>query len=100
MEKWFVRNKGADFTEWANALGVDPAIARLMRNRGILSMEEARDYLYAGMEKCHSPWQLKYMDLAVEDLLQAVKEGKKIRVIGDYDVDGICSSYILVSGIE
>lgn len=100
MEKWFVRNKGADFTEWANALGVDPAIARLMRNRGILSMEEARDYLYAGMEKCHSPWQLKDMDLAVGHLLQAVKEGKKIRVIGDYDVDGICSSYILVSGIE
>lgn len=99
MEKWFVKTKGADFKAWAEALGVDPVVARIIRNREVQTLEEAKAFLQGSLEDCHSPWKLKDMDLAVEHLLNAVAQGKKIRVIGDYDVDGICSSYILTKGI-
>lgn len=99
MANWYVKTKGADFNAWARELRVDPMIARLIRNRDITSIEEARSFLYGNLQECHSPWMLKDMDAAVNHLIRAVTEQKKIRVIGDYDVDGISSSYILASGI-
>ncbi|MBO4515818.1 MAG: single-stranded-DNA-specific exonuclease RecJ, partial [Lachnospiraceae bacterium] len=99
MEKWFVYAKKADFKAWGESLGVDPLIARLLRNRDLTEEAEARRFLYGTLKDCHSPWLLRDMDKAVEGILSAVSAGKKVRVIGDYDVDGICASYILTRGI-
>ena len=99
MEKWFVSAKKADFDGWARELGVDPLIARLIRNRDVTSLEEARLFLNGTLQDCHSPWLLKDAEPAVREILAAIAEGKKIRVIGDYDVDGICSSHLLTKGL-
>ena len=99
MEKWFVYAKRADFKGWGERLQVAPVIARIIRNRDVTSEEEAVRFLNGRLEDCHSPWLLMDMEVAVDGVLSAVKSGKRIRVIGDYDVDGICSAYILTKGI-
>lgn len=100
MEKWFVMTKKADFEGWAARLGVSPVLARILRNRGITEVEEAEVFLKGELKDCPSPHLMKDMDLAARYLLEAVGEKRKIRVIGDYDVDGICSAYILTRGLE
>lgn len=100
MEKWYVHAKKADFNEWAQELKISPVVARILRNRDIESIEQARKFLYGTMEDCHDPYLLKDMGKCVDILLENIEQGKKIRVIGDYDVDGICSSYILTKGIS
>jgi len=100
MEKWFMYAKKADFGEWAKALGVEPVVARILRNRDLLDVEEARKFLYGSLLDCHSPMLLRDVSQAAEHLFFAIRAGKRIRVIGDYDVDGICSSFLLVSGLS
>lgn len=95
MVKWYVAAKKADFEAWARKFGIDPVLARILRNRDLTTEEEVELFLRGKKEDCHSPWLLKDMDRAVTLILDAVKEHTAIRVIGDYDVDGICSSYIL-----
>ena len=98
MEKWMVAAKKADFGKWAEEFGIDPVVARILRNRDLTDEEQVRKFLRGTLADCHSPWLLKDMDKAVEIVDNAIKQGQKIRVIGDYDVDGICSSYILTKG--
>lgn len=100
MEKWLVAQKKADFNRWAREFQIDPVLARILRNREIVEDEEVRRFLYGDLKDCHSPWLLKDMESAVDNLIRAVLEKRRIRVIGDYDVDGICSSYILTRGLE
>ena len=100
MEKWYVAAKKADFNKWAAEFGISPVVARILRNRDLTESEEIRKFLQGTLEDCYSPWLLKDMDKAVELLLKAVAEQTAIRVIGDYDVDGICSSYILTKGLQ
>lgn len=100
MEKWYVAAKKADFEAWGRELGVSPVLARILRNRDLTEEGQARKFLYGTLEDCYSPWLLKDMDKAVDGILGAVAEGLSIRVIGDYDVDGICSSYILSKGLQ
>jgi len=99
-EKWLVAAKKADFHEWANVLHISPVLARIIRNRDVTELDQAKKYLSGTMKDCYSPWLLKDMDRTVDLLLQQIESGKKIRVIGDYDVDGICSSYILTEGFR
>ncbi len=99
MEKWLVATKKADFNAWGKALGVDPVIARILRNRDVTDLEEARKFLYGTIEYMHSPHEMLDMDKAVDALLAAMERGDKIRVIGDYDVDGVTSTYILKTGL-
>lgn len=99
MEKWYVAAKKADFEGWAKRFGVSPVLARILRNRE-LTEEEIESFLHGTLEDCHSPWLLKDMDKAVEQIMGAIAEGLLIRVIGDYDVDGICSAYILTKGLR
>lgn len=98
MEKWLVAAKKADFQKWSEELHISPVVARILRNRDLTEISEVRRFLYGKLEECHSPWLLKDMDKAVAEILAAIDSGKKIRVIGDYDVDGICSAYILTKG--
>ncbi len=99
MEKWLVATKKADFNAWGQALGVDPVVARILRNRDVTDLEEARKFLYGTVEDMHSPHDMLDMDKAVEALLAAMDRGDRIRVIGDYDVDGVTSTYILKTGL-
>ncbi len=99
MEKWFVAAKKADFDKWAKEFGISPVLARILRNRDLTSEEAVGKFLHGTLDDCYSPWLLKDMDRAVEALRQAIAGKKAIRVIGDYDVDGICSAYILSQGL-
>ena len=100
MEKWYVAAKKADFDGWARKFHISPVTARILRNRDLTEEDQIQKFLYGKLEDCYSPWLLKDMDIAVDEILKAVKEGLSIRVIGDYDVDGICSSYILTKGFQ
>lgn len=100
MEKWYVAAKKADFDAWARRFGISPVVARVLRNRDLTEEEAVGRFIYGRLEDCHSPWLLKDMDRAVEEILDAIRKGLNIRVIGDYDVDGICASYILTKGLQ
>lgn len=99
MEKWLVSAKRADFNAWAQEFHISPVLARIIRNRDITETADVRKYLQGTLKDCYSPWLLYDMDRAVELILQKIEEQEPIRVIGDYDVDGICSSYILTRGL-
>lgn len=100
MEKWYVAAKKADFDRWAEKFHISPVLARILRNRDLTEEEEVQAFLYGTLEDCHSPLLLKDMEKAVSLLTEAVEQGVFLRVIGDYDVDGICSSYILTKGLR
>ena len=95
MEKWYVAAKKADFDKWAKEFHISPVTARILRNRDLTEESQIQKFLYGKLEDCYSPWLLKDMDRAVEEILKAVKEGLHIRVIGDYDVDGITAIAVL-----
>ena len=100
MEKWFVSAKKADFSEWAREFSISPVLARIIRNRDITEKEQVEKFLHGSLKDCYSPWLLKDCEKAVERILQGIRDKEAIRVIGDYDVDGICSSYILTKGLR
>lgn len=100
MAKWFMAAKKADFNKIAQQFHVDPVIARIMRNRDLVTEEEMQLFLQGGLENLHEPRQLKDVEKAVRILKEKMKAEKKIRIIGDYDVDGICSTYILYKGLK
>lgn len=100
MEKWVVYAKRADFQEIGREFGIDPVIARLIRNRDVEGREQIRSYLHGTLEEIPAPWLLKDMENAVEILLKKIKEKKKIRIIGDYDIDGVTATCILLKGFR
>lgn len=99
MEKWFVINKGADFAGIAKRFGISPVTARLIRNRGVMGDEAITRYLKGGIGELYDPHLLLDSDRLTDILVQKISEQKKIRVIGDYDIDGVMSTYILYKGI-
>ena len=99
MEKWVVSAKKADFQEIAEKFQIDKVTARLIRNRDIIGDEAIEEYLNGGWLHLHSPHQMKDCDRAVAILQVKIKEQKKIRIIGDYDIDGVNASYILYQGL-
>ena len=109
MSKWMIANKKADFGRLSSKFGIRDITARLIANRLITKREnealECSDeaveaYLNGGMDALHDPKLMADMEKGAGVMLDRIKSGAKIRVIGDYDVDGICSSYILVSGLR
>ena len=99
MEKWFVINKGADFAGIAKRFGISPVTARLIRNREVMWDEAIARYLKGGIGELYDPHLLLDSDRLTDILVQKISEQKKIRVIGDYDIDGVMSTYILYKGI-
>lgn len=100
MERWVVAAKRADFTAIGKEFGIDPVIARLIRNRDVQDKEEIRRYLHGTVEELASPHLMKDVDEAVEILRNKIKEKKQIRIIGDYDIDGVVSTFILLKGLK
>lgn len=99
MEKWFVMRKGAPFQEIAEKFHIHPVLARLIRNRDVIGDENIQTYLHGTIADLHDGMLMKDMDKAVDILLEKIREDKKIRIIGDYDIDGINATYILLEGI-
>lgn len=98
--KWLVYAKKADFKAVQQKYGVDQVVARIMRNRDVCSDEEIQMYLNGTLEHLHSPNMLKDSQKTVDILLKKIEENKKIRIIGDYDIDGICSITILYKSLK
>lgn len=99
MEKWFVTMKKADFNGIAEKYQISPIIARLMRNRDVIGDEAIDFYLNGTVEDLYDGLLMKDMDRAVDILKEKIEESKKIRVIGDYDIDGVNATYILQQGL-
>ena len=94
-KKWVVTAKRADFNKIAQACGISPVLARLIRNRDVIGAEETRRFLHGTLADLHDPGLLPDAEKAADLLAEKLREGKRVRIIGDYDVDGICSSFIL-----
>lgn len=99
-EKWVVSAKKADFQAIGQHFGIDPVLARIMRNRGLTDLQEMNLYLHGTRTDLNDPHLLKDADLAAQILREKIKEKKWIRIIGDYDIDGIQSTYILYCALR
>ncbi|WP_395027072.1 single-stranded-DNA-specific exonuclease RecJ, partial [Robinsoniella sp.] len=100
MEKWFVTAKRADFQQISGKFGINPVTARIIRNRDIIGDEAIQEYLNGGMKDLHDPKLLYGAREAVALLNSKINEGRKIRIIGDYDIDGVNATYILYKGLK
>ena len=100
MEKWFITMKKADFNEIAEKYHISPILARLIRNRDIVGDEAVDFYLNGTIADLYDGMLMKDMDRAVEILSEKIREEKRIRVIGDYDIDGVNATYILQQGLS
>lgn len=99
-EKWFLQTKRADFNHIHEKFHISPVIARIIRNRDVIGDEDIYNYLNGDLEKISSPWLFKDMDKAVDILRIKISHESKIRIICDYDVDGITSGYILFRSLK
>jgi len=103
MSIWKIYAKKADFYGIGQKYNIDPVIARVIRNRGVIEEKEIEMYLSNGQESLkilHNPRMLLNMDEAVSIIKEKISSSSKIRIIGDYDIDGICSIYILFRALE
>lgn len=98
--KWSIWNKSGDFKGLGAGLNIDQVVARVLINRGLNTMEEMREFLSPSFDVLGNPHLLKGMDEAIETLSFCIDAGAKIRVIGDYDADGITSTFILLSALK
>ena len=99
MESWVLLRKGADFQAISEKFHISPRIASLIRNREIIGDEAIDRYLNGTIADLYDGMLMKDMDKAVAVLMEKIKDGSKIRIIGDYDIDGIQSTYILMKGL-
>ena len=99
-EVWMLQTKKADFKQIGARFRIDPVTARIIRNRGIEGEAAIDRYLNGTLDDLYDPMLLKDMERAVSILCEAVDTGKKIRIVGDYDIDGVCSTYILLQAFE
>ena len=97
---WRVQAKRADFNALGQQFNIDPVVARVIRNRDMETMEDYDRYLYGGMELAHNPGLMKDMEKACKLMIDKINKGKHIRIISDYDVDGVMSNYILLEGLK
>ena len=99
MAKWFLAAKRAEFDEIGKKYGISPVLARIIRNRDIIEDRDMERYLHGGLADLYDGSLMQDMDRAVAIIKDKIHQGKSIRVIGDYDVDGICATYILKQGL-
>lgn len=97
---WMLYAKKADFNGLAREFGISPVTARIIRNRDIEGNAAFRRYLKGSLKDLYDPELLPDMELAADILLKAAEEGKRIRIVGDYDIDGVCATCILYQGLK
>ena len=100
MEKWVVCTKKADFYGIAEKFRINPVIARLIRNRDVIGDEKIQEYLHGTLADLPSGRKMKDLEKAAEILEKKIQEGCRIRIIGDYDIDGVTSTTILLKGLK
>ena len=100
MERWVLLRKGADFEAISKKFHISPRLASLIRNRDVIGDEAINQYLNGTIAELYDGMQMKGMPQAVEILTEKIRDREKIRVIGDYDCDGINATYILLEGLE
>ena len=100
MEKWVVCTKKADFYGIAEKFKINPVIARLIRNRDVIGDEKIQEYLHGTLADLPSGRKMKDLEKAAEILKKKIQEGCRIRIIGDYDIDGVTSTTILLKGLK
>ena len=100
MEKWFLTMKKADFNSIARKYHISPITARLIRNRDVVGDEAIDYYLNGTIADLYDGMLMQDMDKAVEILAEKIAEEKPIRIIGDYDIDGVNATYILQEGLS
>ncbi|MDO4265623.1 MAG: single-stranded-DNA-specific exonuclease RecJ [Eubacteriales bacterium] len=98
-KKWMVYAKRADFQKISEKFGIDQVTARIIRNRDITGEEEIRRYLKGNLEDLFDRRLLPHIEEAAELVIQKIREGRHIRIVGDYDIDGVCATYILYRGL-
>ncbi len=99
-ENWVISAKRADFNGIADHFGIDPVIARIMRNRDMTELSEMETFLYGTQKDLHDAHLLKDADKAAQILGEKIRQKKRIRIIGDYDMDGVMSTYILLKALR
>lgn len=99
-KKWVVSAKRADFKGIGEKYGIDQVVARIIRNRDVIEANDIERYLKGTRKDFYSPYMLKDMEKTVEILAEKINGHKAIRVIGDYDIDGVCATYILYEGLR
>lgn len=99
-EKWMLQTKRADFEEMARCYRITPVTARIIRNRNVMGNEAVEKYLYGGLKDLYSPHLLKDMDRTVAILKEKTEQLRPIRIVGDYDIDGVCSTYLLYQALS
>lgn len=98
--KWMVYAKKADFKQIASEYGIDQVLARIIRNRDICGSKDIDMYLNGNLNDIHNPHSMKDADKFVDIITKKIEEHKPVRIIGDYDIDGICSIYTLFCGLK
>lgn len=100
MSDWYVYAKKADFRHISEKFHIDPVVARILRNRDIVGDEEIDYFLNAGIDRLYDGLLMPDMEKAAAAVFEAVKNKEHIRIVGDYDIDGVCSTYILLKGLS
>ena len=95
MENWVIKNIKADFIQIMEECEISEVLTRCLVNRGLLCPDQINDFLHPSLDKLYDPFLLKDMEKACDILQEKISEKKSIRIIGDYDVDGVMSTYIL-----
>ena len=92
-QNWLIRTKRGDFDELSGKFNIDPVVARILVNRDIKE-EEFYSFLHPSLEDLHDPYLMEDMNQAVRIICHDIEEGHKIRIVSDYDVDGVMSNYV------
>lgn len=100
MKKWMLQRKSADFDSIAKKYGISPFLARVIRNRDIITDDEINVYLNGKLDDMHDPFLMKDMEKAALYISDVITANKKIRIVGDYDIDGVCATAILVKSLS
>ena len=100
MAKWMVTAKRADFDEIGKKFQISPVLARIIRNRDVIGDDAIEKYLHGTSDQFYSPWLMKDMEKAVDILVEKISQKKKIRIVGDYDIDGVCATFILKKSLD
>lgn len=100
MKKWFLAAKRADFKKIGEKYHITPMTARIIRNRDVVGDAQIEKYLHGSLKDLYSPWLLYGMKEGTALIRHSIAEKKRIRVIGDYDIDGVCATYILLNGLK
>ena len=98
MEKWYEIKKGADFQAIAERFGISPVTARLIRNRGVIGDAAIDKYLNGTCRDLYDPHLLYESEKLVCILSEKIRQGRPIRIIGDYDIDGVMSTIFCIRG--